>query len=486
VSIRVHSRYRRHLADLPVSGRPVEVMLTVRRFFCDHIDCSTCTFVEQVPALTEPHARRSPGLRATLVAVGLALAGRAGSRLATRLGMAVGRSALLRMIRALPDPPVGSVAVLGVDEFALRRGRQYGTVLIDLADGHRPVDVLLGREAADFADWLRLHPGVQVICRDRAGGYADGARDGAPDAVQVADRWHLWDNLSRHVERLVAAHHTCLPEPAPKAADPAADEPADRSVLQCPDSVRVANTRRRYQQIDDLREQGLSMRAIARRLDLNFKTVRRYVRASSVDVLLAGGVQVRVLDPFKPYLNDRLADGERNATRLLTEITEQGYTGGHNTLNRYLRPLRRLDAATLAELPLRAAPPAVRKVTGWITGLPSNLEPDDAERLQAIRQRCPEMDAAVRHVAGFARMIKDLSGEVNTLTKWMGTVDADLPAWRSFTAGLRRDLDAVVAGLTMDYNSGAVEGTVNRIKQLKAAMYGRAKPDLLRKLILLP
>jgi transposase len=414
------------------------------------------------------------------VAVGLALAGRAGSRLATKLGMAVGRSTLLRMIRALPDPPVGQVTILGVDEFALRRGRQYGTVLIDLADGHRPVDVLPGREAADFADWLRAHPGVRVICRDRAGGYADGARDGAPDAVQVADRWHLWDNLSRHVARLVAAHHTCLPEPAPKAADDAADEPADLSVLQCPDSVRVAKTRRRYRQVDGLREQGLSMRAIAHRLDVNFK--RRYVRASSVDVLAAGGVQVSVLDPFKPYLNGRLADGQRNATRLLVEITGQGYTGGYNTLNRYLRPLRRLDAAKLGELP---APPAVRTVTGWITGLPSNLDPADALRLQAIRARCPELDAAVRHVAGFARMIKDLSGDENTLTKWIGAVDADLPALRSFTTGLRRDLDAVVAGLTMRHNSGAVEGTVNRIKQLKAAMYGRAKPDLLRKLILL-
>ena len=478
----MHSRYRRHLADLPVSGRPVEVMLTVRRFFCDHIDCSTCTFVEQVPGLTEPHARRSPGLQAALVAVGLALAGRAGSRLATRLGMGVSRSTLLRMIRALPDPPVGQVTVLGVDEFAMRRGHQYGTVLIDLADGHRPVDVLLGREAADFADWLRLHPGVQVICRDRAGGYADGARDGAPDAEQVADRWHLWDNLCRHVKRLVAAHHTCLTEPTAPVADQAEDEPADLSVLQCPDSVRVASTRRRYQQVHDLRGRGLSMRAIARRLEVNFKTVRRYVRASSVDALAAGGVQVSVLDPFKPYLNDRLAQGERNATRLLAEITGQRYTGGYNTLNRYLRPLRRLDAAALAELPPR---PAVRQVTGWITGLPGNLDPDDADRLRAIRQRCPELDAAVRHVAGFARMIKDLSGEVNTLTKWMSGVDADLPALRSFTAGLRRDLDAVVAGLTLHYNSGAVEGTVNRIKQLKAAMYGRAKPDLLRKLILL-
>jgi len=337
-----------------------------------------------------------------------------------------------------------------------------------------------GREAAVFADWLREHPGVQVICRDRAGGYA--ARDGAPDAVQVADRWHLWDNLCRHVERLVAAHHACLPEPAA----PATDDPPDSAVLlQWPDTTLAANTRRRYQQVHDLREQGLSMRAIARRLNINFKTVRRYVRASSVDELVAGGVQVSVLDPFKPYLNGRLAEGVRNVTLLLREITRQGYTGGYNTLNRYVRPLRRLDAAALADLPPRPAPPAVRKVTGWITGLPSNLDPDDAERMHAIRQRCPELDAAVRHVAGFARMIKDLSGDENTLIKWIGAVDADLPALRSFTSGLRRDMDAVVAGLTLEYNSGAVEGAVNRVKQMKAAMYGRAKPDLLRKLILL-
>ena len=188
------------------------------------------------------------------------------------------------------------MTVLGVDEFALRRGHHYGTVLIDLADGHRPVDVLLGREAGDFADWLRAHPGVQVICRDRAGGYADGARDGAPDAMQVADRWHLWDNLCRHVERLVAAHHACLPEPAA----PATDDPADdrRTGACCSGRTRCGSRTpgSGTTKLHELREQGLSMRAIARRLDLNFKTVRRYVRADSVDALLAGGVQVSVLD----------------------------------------------------------------------------------------------------------------------------------------------------------------------------------------------
>src|SRR5664280_1790175 len=234
--------------------------------------------------------------------------------------------------------------VLGVDEFALRRRHHYGTVLVDLAGGHRPVDVFLGREAGDFAGWLRAHPGVEVICRDRAGGYADGARDGAPGAVQVADRWHLWDNLCQHVERLVAAHHACLPEPvvpSPDGPDPG-DDPVDLVVPPWPDTLRIEHTRQRYDQPHDLLKKGLSMRAIARKLDLNFKTVRRYLHADSVDTLLAGGLRASVLDAFKPYLHDRLADGERNATVLHDEIAERGYTGGYKTLARYLRPLRRV------------------------------------------------------------------------------------------------------------------------------------------------
>jgi transposase len=215
---------------------------------------------------------------------------------------------------------------------------------------------------------------------------------------------------------------------------------------------------------------------------LNFKTVRRYLRAGSVDALLAGGVRVGVPDPFKPYLHDRLARGMPNAAVLHREIAERGYTGGYTTLARYLRPLHRAEAATRATRP---PPPAVRRVTSWITGRPGHLDPADSALLHPIRARCPEVDAAVRHVAGFARMIKDLSGDRETLSTWMGAVDADLPVLRPFTAGLRRDLDAVVAGLTLEYNSGAVEGTVNRVKQLKMAMYGRAKPDLLRKRILL-
>lgn len=344
-----------------------------------------------------------------------------------------------------------------------------------------------GQKGANFADWLRAHPSVRVVCRDQAGGYADGAHAGAPDAIQVADRWHLWDRLCQHVEKLVAAHHACLPEPiATDGGGPDGNEPVDPAVLDWPHTVRAEHTRDWYHRIHDLRDQRLSIQSIAARLDLNYKTVRRYLRAPSLESMLAGGVEASLLDPYKPYLHDRLAAGPCTATALYAEIIQHGYTGGYNTVARYVRPLRRARRDQLHRLLQRPPPPTVPQVAGWITGLPARLRPTDAARLNRIRSRCPELDAAVRHVAAFGRMIKNRSGDSDRLTTWINAVEADnLVALRTFTAGLRRDFDAVTAGLTLEYNSGAVEGTVNRIQTLKTQMYGRAKPDLLRKRILL-
>lgn len=493
-SDRVHSRYRRRLADAPIGAQMVVIELRVRRFFCDNASCARRTFAEQVPGLTSKHARRTGLLRRMLEAIGLALAGRAGARLAAVLGMSASRDSLLRLVRALPDPPIGEVEVLGVDDFAIRRCQAYGTVLVDIL-AHRPVDLLQQRTADVLADWLGKHPGVKVICRDRSGAYAQGGRTGAPEAIQVADRWHLWANLGEAVERIVRAHRACLGEPAPEPpeaqpGDTTDGEPArathgdTASVEYGPPSRLETRTRERHAVVTELRDQGYSLNAICRELGLAFRTVQRFARAtSSEELLVTHRTRSHKLDRFKSHVHQRWNAGVTEASVLYAELVELGWTGSLRSVQRYLQRFRDPDrkARPAPPAPVKATP---RRVTSWIMTNPAHLSGDDQVRLKQILVRCPQLEATAGHVACFAAMMSQRTG-TDQLPAWLDAVTADdLPALHSLVAGLRRDLDAVTNGLSLDYSSGQVEGNVNRIKMIKRQMFGRAKFDLLRKRVL--
>jgi transposase len=490
---RVHSSYGRRLADAGIGGRRVVIRLTVRRFFCGNPGCRKKTFAEQVGGLTSRHARRTPPLARALTGIGLALAGRAGVRLAALLGLVTSRSSLLRLVMTLPDPAPGLVMILGVDDFAFRRGRDYGTVLVNALTG-RPVDLLRDREADTFADWLKAHPGTEVICRDRAGAYADGARTGAPDAIQVADRWHLYHNLAGHVQKTVARHRDCLREPEPESAqpqDPAGAGHTDAELVQlaadaaarrAEDSVLARRTRERYEQVQALRAQGLGIKPVMRATGLAKETVRRFYRAATVDELLAKTRDGRpsLLDDYKPYLHQRWNQGCTSVRQLHAELREHGYRGSYGTIRDYVQPFRDLGAAP----PAVAAPPKTREVTSWILTDPDHLDDEKTATLAQIRGRCPHLDALAGHVTEFAKILTGLDG--SRLDGWLAAVEADdQPDLHSFAHGIRHDYDAVLNGLTFTWNSGVNEGNVNRIKMIKRQMYGRASFPLLRKRVLL-
>jgi transposase len=439
---RVHSRYDRRLADDAVASQSTVLRLQVRRFFCATQDCPVRTFAEQVEGLTGKHARRTVLCQAALEHIGVALAGRAGER----LGWVAGRNTLLRLVQALPDPEVGTVTVLGVDDFALRRGHRYATVLID-AVTHRRVDVLPDRTAATLTEWLRQHPDIQMVCRDGSATYAEAIRVGLPHAVQISDRWHLWHNLAAAVEKTVIAHSDCwntTPQPA--------------------DSALAARTHDRFAAVHALLEQGVGLLQCARRLGWALNTVKRYARATRAEDLLRPPRYGRCLvDPHRDLVRRRLAEQVR-VTTILAEIREQGYTGSANLLVRYINQ-GRVDTE-------RAAP-SPRRLVKWLMSKPANLTDHHRQHLDELIASCPEMTTLAARVRKFAALLTQRGGA--DLDAWISDVRSeDLPALHTFTDGLDKDHEAAVAGLTYPHSNGPTEGVNTKIKVLKRQTYGRA------------
>ena len=362
-SKRVHSRYQRTLADLPWGEHAVTVLLSVRRLFCDNTKCERRIFAERLPNVAVPWARKTARLAGRLTAVGLSLGGTAGTRLGNKLGLAASRNTLLRLVRQAPLPTVSAPSVLGVDDWALRKRQTYGTVLVDLERG-RPVALLPDREADTLAAWLRGHPSVGVISRDRGGAYAiaqrshgvmsaeltGGARDGAREAVQVADRFHLLQNLAETLEVVFTRHAKDLRAAEQERHDAVAAEngtvPVPPIVPQAGVQVLAAGRRERrvaaHEQVWRFKGEGWTAEAIARHLGISRASVFRNLRH---EVFPERGRRTdagrSLLDPWQDAVLGHWNSGRRDGRGLFHALRQQGYRGSYATLSRYLHRLRR-------------------------------------------------------------------------------------------------------------------------------------------------
>jgi transposase len=449
----IHCHYRRTLRDAPCAGRRVQLVLTVRKFSCRNPYCERKVFAERFPNFVEPWARTTIRHGQQITSIGLATCGKGGTRLAARLGIHTTRQTILRRIMALPESSAGVILFLGIDDFSFRRGYRFGTILVNL-ESHRVVDLLPDREAETSAAWMRQQLDLMVVSRDRGGVYASAAAQGAPQATQCADRFHLLKNLGEAVEDLLAHHLSAsrkrqvevtleeqtpawLPERTARRAQTSEGLPSPYQ------QDRLA----RYQQMIQLHEQGMTQGAIAQQIGVSLNTVRRWRVLGCPET--ARGPYVSRLDPYLPYLFQRWAQGCHNIAQLFRELEARGYRGSYASVHDNL--VRRLQFGgrkTPADASSKTPPlPTPRQAAFLFLGRPEKLRVEELETLTTLRQLHPEVDLAYDLVQQFAQMLRSRRGEL--LDPWLAQVQGStLPELQSFAIGVEKDKEAVRAGLT--------------------------------------
>jgi transposase len=508
---RVHSRYTRRLDDLPCLGRCVRLQVAVRRFVCPQLDCPRRIFAERLPGFAAPWARTTDRLCQTQADIGSSLGGEAGSRLAARTAITTSPDTLLRRVKRLKNEPAEPPRVVGIDDWAWRKGQRYGTIVVDL-ERSDVIDLLLDRDADTVAAWLKDHPGVEVVSRDRSAAYAQAATEGASQAEQVADRWHLLKNLREAVERALQRHSAVVDaafkvtdtstEPARVAAVPepgAATSPVESSSPPPPSEPLAGSPRLqaeqskrqkridRFERVHELHRRGHSAARIARELGLSRRSVFRYLRSKTCPAWGLRGSRRSRLDGYREWIDARLAEGFTNVAELRRRLTELGFKGSYGSVYKLVTKRlgaagKRRDRLNAAEPPVPAPPSARQLSFEWVRRA-EKRKPTEQARLDAIRAWSDELAAALDLADGFADLIRKRSSE--TLGEWLARGEAcSDPDLRRFAEGIRRDEAAVHAAVTQKWSNGPVEGHVKRLKTIKRQMYGRAGFVLLRARVL--
>ncbi len=500
---RIHSRYERTLTDIPCVSFSLTLALQVCKFFCNNLACVRRIFTERIEGVVAPWARKTVRLVQRLQSIGLALGGAAGTRLTHQLGIQASGSTLLNHLKQLPLRQFKVPKLLGVDDFAFRKGRQYGTILVDL-EQHQPIALLADRKAETLAEWLLHHPGVEVVSRDRSKVYRSGINQGAPNALQVADRFHLVQNLAETLEKVFSSYSAELKaieqrhHPNITAPEAAIVKAKPTATVKAQAQTQAAYERRveQQQQVKRLHQQQWPQIAIAQALGVSVRTVHRYLTLPTLPAKLPRRKSFgrSVLDSHKQLLLKWWNEGIRQPKLLVSLLQQQGYSGSERTVTRYISQLRQAQglpakighsAQFLIRVIDEQSPPlTARRASYLVVQRQENRACEDTELLGQLVAQHPDLAIAVELAQEFLRLLRQRQGEAfeTWLTK---ALKISLKPFQSFASGLFDDYAAVKASMMLNVSNGPVEGLNNQLKMLKRPMYGRAGLALLSKRFIL-
>lgn len=466
VSRRIHSRYRRRVNDLPLSGRNVQLLVIARRFRCDAVLCGRQIFAERfADGALAPSARRTARLDGIIHHLGLALGGRPAACFAKRLMLPVSNDTLLRVVRRRARLPSDPLKVIGIDDWAWRRNYRYGSIICDL-EQRRIVRLLADREPATAQAWLADHPTIAIIARDRGGGYGEAAAKALPNAVQVADRWHLMENASgafldavrksmRNIRTVIGAT-TINPE-----------------LLTCAERIQYAGYLHREETnaaILAMAKDGVPIKQIVRRTGHSRKLVRQVVRGERSDVFR---LRQSSLDGYLPLLDAQWDADCRNAAELWRRLKVQGFRGSLRVVGEWATRRRRAEQADASSI---QRIPSARLIARLMTTGRDTLAKTETVMIAAIEGGVPALVRARELIAAFHAMIRRKAEA--ELSPWIERGRESLVA--SFVSGVVKDEAAVRAAIALPWSNGQTEGQITKLKLVKRQMYGRAKIDLLQ------
>lgn len=477
-SLKAH--YLRFVSDLPWHGVKIKLVLKVRKFRCRNDLCSRKVFCERLQKVVAKYARRTFRLNEVISFLAFTLGGRGGAKATQKMNISVGKDTLIRMIRCRSQEIPQTVKVLGVDDFAFRKGQTYGTILVDL-EKRQPIDLLPDRQSGTLRNWLLKRHDVEIVTRDRSISYAEAVSEGLPNAEQIADRWHLLKNLSEILEKILQGEQSCIKQAfqAIFQTQHLREIPSILELEENPESIAEAVRREIYEKAKKLFLQGYGIRKIGRELGLNRNTVRKYLRAKEFPRRQTGQGSKTTLRRYAEHLRKRWLDGEQNARQLFEEIKAQGFPGSISAVRRFVQKWRNSSEKPINLVSNKGYSP--RRTVKMLL-----MEPDRNEEKEYIKKLCeinPKIGKLQKLGVEFRAIIREKRAEL--FDEWLKKVEtSEIPELKNWAKNLLLDENAVRAALSSQWSNGQTEGQVNRLKTIKRQMYGRAGFDLLKARVL--